>query len=74
MLTGWLLTALAAPPTVIRILAAISPWFVVFGLVVAAVGGIGAIHWAISLWQRQTSAAANTGQPQSPPSTDPPGG
>jgi len=68
----WLLTALSAPPAFIRILLAMLPWFLVFGLVVAAIGGIGAIHWAISLREPHTSAAANTGQPQSPPTADQP--
>jgi hypothetical protein len=68
--TAWILAALDAPSRVTTFLFTIVPWLLVFGLVIAAVGGIGAIHWAIRLEQRHTSLAANTGQPQSPPSAD----
>ena len=63
---------LGAPSSFSRSLAKMLPWLVAFGLVIAALGGIGAIHWAIRLRHRHTSVAANTGHPLGPPSVDQP--
>ena len=73
LLSGWW-EALGAPGWFFTSLVRIMPWLAACAHVIGAVGGIGAIHWAIRLRQRPTSVAANTGQPQRPPSADQPGG
>jgi hypothetical protein len=65
---------LGGPSSFVRSLAKMLPWLVAFGLAIAAAGGVGAIRWAIRLRHGQISVAANTGQPQAPPSVDQPDG
>jgi hypothetical protein len=71
LLRGWL-GALGAPYWFVTNLVNISPWLTASAQVIAAVGGIGAIHWAIGLRKRHTALATNTGQPQVPASQDQP--